>query len=85
MTPCPGGAAGTYFQWPRLAPVKIGPLHWLKTVVPVNPLLHVNESMRAAFTPVPLIHPHVIYRVAMTFRAGLPALGLHHVGRRVLS
>ncbi|HEY5303643.1 MAG TPA: ABC transporter permease [Acidimicrobiales bacterium] len=47
---------GTYYPWTRLAPVKLGPWHWLQTVVLVNPLLYVNEGMRAAFTNVPHIH-----------------------------
>ena len=40
----------TYYPWTRLAPVKIGGFHWLQTVVLVNPLVYVNEGMRAAFT-----------------------------------
>ena len=51
---------GTYYQWDRLAPVQIGPWHWLQTVVLVNPLLYVNEGMRAAFTDVPHLHLYVI-------------------------
>ena len=39
---------GTYYQWTRLAPVKVGGWHWLQTVVLINPLIYVNEGMRAA-------------------------------------
>ena len=39
---------GTYYAWTRLAPVKIGGFHWLQTLVLINPLIYVNEGMRAA-------------------------------------
>ena len=35
---------GTYYQWTRLAPVKVGGWHWLQTIVLVNPLIYVNEG-----------------------------------------
>lgn len=76
---------GTYYQWTRLAPVKLGPWHWLQTVVLINPLLYVNEGMRAAFTNVPHIHLYVIYPVLVVFCGGFLALGLHNFRRRVLS
>ena len=41
---------GTYYQWTRLAPVKAGGWHWLQTIVLINPLIYVNEGMRASFT-----------------------------------
>jgi ABC-2 type transport system permease protein len=76
---------GTYYQWTRLAPVKIGPWHWLQAIVLVNPLLYVNEGMRATFTDVPHIHLYVIYPVLLAFCAGFLALGLRNFRRRVLS
>jgi len=76
---------GTYYQWDRLAPVQIGPWHWLQTVVLVNPLLYVNEGMRAAFTDVPHLHLYVIYPVLLAFCTGFLALGLRNFRRRVLS
>jgi ABC-2 type transport system permease protein len=76
---------GTYYEWTRLAPVKLGSWHWLQTIVLVNPLLYVNEGMRAAFTNVPHIHLYVIYPVLVGFCAGFLALGLHNFRRRVLS
>jgi ABC-2 type transport system permease protein len=76
---------GTYYQWDRLAPVKIGSWHWLQTVVLVNPLLYVNEGMRAAFTNVAHIHLYVIYPVLVAFCAGFLSLGLRNFRRRVLS
>jgi ABC-2 type transport system permease protein len=76
---------GTYYQWNRLAPVRIGPWHWLQTVVLVNPLLYVNEGMRAAFTNVPHLHLYVIYPVLLAFFVGFLSLGLRNFRRRVLS
>ena len=76
---------GTYYEWERLAPVKIGSWHWLQTLVLVNPLLYVNEGMRAAFTNVPHMHLYVIYPVLILFIIGFLALGLRNFRRRVLS
>jgi ABC-2 type transport system permease protein len=76
---------GTYYEWTRLAPVKLGSWHWLQTIVLVNPLLYVNEGMRAAFTNVPHLHLYVIYPVLVGFCAGFLALGLRNFRRRVLS
>ena len=50
---------GTYYPWTKLSPVKVGGWHWLQTIVLVNPLIYVNEGMRAAFTPVPHMHLYV--------------------------
>ncbi len=76
---------GTYYQWNRLAPVQIGGWHWLQTIVLVNPLLYVNEGMRAAFTDVAHIHLYLIYPVLLVFFAGFLSLGLRNFRRRVLS
>jgi len=76
---------GTYYEWGSLAPVKIGSWHWLQTLVLVNPLLYVNEGMRATFTNVSHIPLYVIYPVLVAFCAGFLALGLRNFQRRVLS
>jgi ABC-2 type transport system permease protein len=76
---------GTYYQWNRLASVKIGPWHWLQTIVLINPLLYVNEGMRAAFTNVPHMHLYIIYPVLIAFCVGFLSLGLRNFRRRVLS
>ncbi|HUY63776.1 MAG TPA: ABC transporter permease [Acidimicrobiales bacterium] len=76
---------GTYYQWTRLAPVQLGSWHWLQTVVLVNPLIYVNEGMRAAFTDAPHMHLYVIYPVLVAFCTGFLALGLRNFRRRVLS
>ena len=76
---------GTYYSWTKLAPVTVGGWHWLQTVVLINPLIYVNEGMRAAFTAAPHMHLYVIYPVV----AGSPplflAIGLRNFRRRVLS
>jgi ABC-2 type transport system permease protein len=76
---------GTYYQWTRLAPVKIGSWHWLQTVVLINPLLYVNEGMRAAFTNAPHMHLYIVYPVLIAFCVGFLWLGLRNFRRRVLS
>ena len=76
---------GTYYGWTRLSPVTIGGWHWLQTIVLVNPLIYVNEGMRAAFTQAPHMHLYVIYPVMGTFGAAFLALGLRNFRRRVLS
>ncbi len=76
---------GTYYQWTRLAPVKVGGWHWLQTIVLVNPLIYVNEGMRAAFTDAAHMHLYVIYPVLIGFCAIFLWIGLHNFRRRVLS
>jgi len=76
---------GTYYPWTKLAPVTVGGWHWLQTVVLINPLIYVNEGMRAAFTTAPHLHLYIIYPVVVAFGAGFLALGLRNFRRRVLS
>jgi ABC-2 type transport system permease protein len=76
---------GTYYQWTRLAPVESGGWHWLQTVVLVNPLIYVNEGMRAAFTNAHHMHLYVVYPVLFGFLALFLGLGLRNFRRRVLS
>ena len=76
---------GTYYPWTRLAPVKLGSWHWLQTIVLINPLLYVNEGMRAAFTNVPHMHLYIVYPVLVAFCVGFLSLGLRNFRRRVLS
>jgi ABC-2 type transport system permease protein len=75
----------TYYAWNKLAPVKIGGFHWLQTVVLINPLVYVNEGMRAAFTAAPHMHLYVIYPVIVAFGALFLTIGLRNFRRRVLS
>jgi ABC-2 type transport system permease protein len=76
---------GTYYQWTRLAPVKVGGWHWLQTVVLINPLIYVNDGMRAAFTDSSHMHLYVIYPALLGFSALFLTLGLRNFRRKVLS
>jgi ABC-2 type transport system permease protein len=76
---------GTYYEWSRLAPVTLGGWHWLQTIVLINPLIYVNEGMRAAFTDAPHMHLYVIYPVLIGFVTLFLTLGLRNFSRRVLS
>ncbi len=76
---------GTYYQWTRLVPVKVGAWHWLQTIVLVNPLIYVNEGMRAAFTNAQHMHLYVIYPVLIGFCTVLLRIGLRNFRRRVLA
>jgi ABC-2 type transport system permease protein len=76
---------GTYYEWSRLAPVTLGGWHWLQTIVLINPLIYVNEGMRAAFTDAPHMHLYVIYPVLIGFVTLFLTLGLRNFRRRVLS
>jgi ABC-2 type transport system permease protein len=76
---------GTYYPWTHLAPVKVGGFHWLQTLVLINPLIYVNEGMRAAFTNAPHMHLYVVYPVMIGFGTVFLTLGLRNFRRRVLS
>ncbi len=76
---------GTYYQWTRLTPVKIGGWHWLQTIVLINPLIYINEGMRAAFTQASHLHLYIIYPVLVGFCSLFLAIGLHNFRRKVLS
>jgi ABC-2 type transport system permease protein len=76
---------GTYYSWTKLSPVTLGGWPWLQTIVLVNPLIYVNEGMRAAFTNAPHMHLYVIYPVVLGFGAVFLAIGLRNFRRRVLS
>ncbi len=76
---------GTYYSYTRLAPVQVGGWHWLQTLVLVNPLIYINEGMRAAFTDAPHMPLYVIFPVLAGFLALFLGLGLRNFRRRVLS
>ena len=76
---------GTYYAWTSLAPVTVGSFHWLQTLVLLNPLIYVNEGMRAAFTEAPHMHLYVIYPVALAFCAAFLFEGIRGFRKRVLS
>ncbi|HEY6472141.1 MAG TPA: ABC transporter permease [Acidimicrobiales bacterium] len=76
---------GTYYQWTRLAPVKAGPVHWLQIIVLINPLIYINDGMRAAFTDAAHMHLYVIYPAIVAFSVIFLALGLKNFRRKVLA
>jgi ABC-2 type transport system permease protein len=75
---------GTYYQWTRLSPVKLGGFHWLQTIVLINPLIYIAEGMRAALTSISHMPLYVVYPVLIGFCASFLALGLRNFRRRVL-
>ena len=76
---------GTYYQWTRLAPVRLGGFHWLQILVLANPLIYITEGMRAAFTPFSHMHLYVIYPVWIGFSILFLVLGLRNFRRKTLS
>ncbi len=76
---------GTYYAWTRLSPVTIHGVHWLQILVLINPLIYVNEGMRAAFTNAPHMHLYIIYPVMLGFTAVFMGLGLRNFRRKVLA
>jgi ABC-2 type transport system permease protein len=75
----------TYYPWTKLAPVTVGGWPWLQTLVLINPLVYVNEGMRAAFTDAPHMHLYVVYPVVAGFGALFLAIGLRNFRGKVLS
>jgi ABC-2 type transport system permease protein len=75
---------GTYYQWTRLAPVKVAGFPWLQTLVLINPLIYVAEGMRAGLTDASHMPLYAIYPVLLAFCVGFLALGLRNFRRRVL-
>ncbi len=76
---------GTYYQWTRLAPIQAGGWHWLQILVLVNPLIYVNEGMRAALTSAHHMHLYVVYPALTGLVVLFLGLGLRNFRRRVLS
>jgi ABC-2 type transport system permease protein len=76
---------GTYYQWTKLSPVKIGAFPWLQTLVLLNPLIYVNEGLRAAVTNAPHMHLYIVYPALLVFCAVFLALGIRGFKRRVLA
>lgn len=76
---------GTYYEWTRLASVKVGGFPWLQTVVLINPLIYINEGMRAALTEAPHMHLYIVYPVLIGFLVLFLGLGLRNFRGKVLS
>jgi ABC-2 type transport system permease protein len=75
---------GTYYQWTRLAPVRIDGFSWLQTLVLVNPLIYVAEGMRAGLTEAEHMHLYIVYPVLLGFCVVFLTLGLRNFRRRVV-
>jgi ABC-2 type transport system permease protein len=76
---------GTYYQWTRLAPVQVGGFRWLQVLVCINPLIYVNEGLRAAFTDIPHMPLYAVYPALLAFSAVFLTIGIRAFRRRVLS
>ena len=76
---------GTYYQWTKLSPVMVGGVHWLQIVVLVNPLIYVNEGLRAGLTHASHLHLYIVYPVLICFCVTFLVLGLRKFRGRVLS
>jgi ABC-2 type transport system permease protein len=76
---------GTYYQWTKLSPVKIGSFPWLQALVLLNPLIYVNEGLRAAVTNAPHMHLYIVYPALLVFCAVFLALGIRGFKQRVLA
>jgi ABC-2 type transport system permease protein len=76
---------GTYYQWTRLANVKIGAIHWLQIIVLINPLIYINDGMRAALTDAAHMPLYVIYPAIVAFTIVFLTLGLRNFRRKVLA
>jgi ABC-2 type transport system permease protein len=76
---------GTYYQWTKLSPVKVDGVHWLQILVLVNPLIYVNEGMRAGLTEASHMHLYIVYPVLTGFCALFLTLGLRKFRGRVVS
>ncbi len=76
---------GTYYQWTKLAPVKLDGFHWLQILVLLNPLIYVAEGMRAGLTEASHMHLYIVYPVLIGFCALFLTLGLRKFSGRVLS
>jgi ABC-2 type transport system permease protein len=76
---------GTYYEWTRLSPVQVGGVHWLQILVLINPLIYVNEGLRAGLTQAPHMSLLIVYPVLIGFFVVFLTLGLRNFRRRVLS
>jgi ABC-2 type transport system permease protein len=76
---------GTYYQWTRLAPVAVAGVHWLQILVLINPLIYVNEGLRAGLTHAPHMSLLAVYPALIGFFAVFLTLGLRNFRKRVLS
>ena len=75
---------GTYYAWTALSPVTIGSFHWLQIAVLVNPLVYINEGMRAALTSSAHMSLWAVYPVLLGFCGLFLWAGIRNFKRRVI-
>ena len=54
-------------------------------LVLINPLIYVNEGLRAAFTNISHMHLYIVYPVLLGFSVAFLVIGIRAFKRRVLS
>ena len=74
---------GTYYQWTRLHSVHVGGFRWLQTLVCINPLVYVNEGLRAGLTNVSHMQLYAVYPTLIGFSALFLSIGLRAFNKRV--
>jgi len=76
---------GTYYQWTRLHSVHLGGFRWLQTLVCINPLVYVNEGLRAGLTNVSHMQLYAVYPTLIGFCVLFLYIGLRAFNKRVLA
>jgi ABC-2 type transport system permease protein len=76
---------GTYYAWTTLEPVKVGSIPWLQYLVLVNPLVYINEGLRAALTSSNHMSLWAVYPALLGFSALFLWVGISNFRRRVIS
>lgn len=76
---------GTYYAWTTLEPVKVGSISWLQYLVLVNPLVYINEGLRAALTSSNHMSLWAVYPALLAFSALFLWVGISNFRRRVIS
>jgi ABC-2 type transport system permease protein len=73
----------TYYRWTSLGGVTLGGVPWLKIAVLANPLLYVNEGLRAALTSSEHLPLLAVYPVLCGFCIVFLAAGVRLFNRRI--
>ncbi len=76
---------GTYYQWTKLSPVTLDGVHWLQILVLINPLIYINEGLRAGLTHASHMHLYIVYPVLIGFTVTFLWAGLRRFRGRVLA
>ena len=66
-------------------PLLATPAQAQQIVVLVNPLIYINDGMRAAFTDAAHMHLYIIYPAIVAFSVIFLTLGLRNFRRKVLA